>query len=144
MKTQLILKEWNMQRLQKKEIKDVLKSSSNWKTPGPDRVQNVWLKKIRTLLDPLTACYNRIMNGREEIPQWLTTGETVLIPKSEETQRPEKYRPITCLPTLYKILTRVLTKRIQEHMDRNDSISEEQKVAVKRAMERKASYSSTK
>ena len=73
------------------------------------------------------------MNGREEIPQWLTTGETVLIPKSEETQRPEKYRPITCLPTLYKTLTGVLTKRIQEHLDQNDIISEEQKGCCKKS-----------
>ena len=115
----------------KKEIEDVIKKSSNWKTPGPDRVQNVWLKKIRTLLEPLTACYNRIINGREEIPQWLTTGETVLIPKSEETQRPEKYRPITCLPTLYKVFTGVLAKRIQGHLDNNNIISEEQKGCCK-------------
>ena len=36
------------------------------------------------------------MEGREAMPEWLTTGDTNLIPKPEETKNPSKVRLITC------------------------------------------------
>ena len=44
------------------------------------------------------------------MPQWLVNGITYLIPKSDKTNNPKSYRPITCLPTMYKILTSILTE----------------------------------
>ena len=38
-----------------------------------------------------------------------------LIPKSEETQLPHKYRPITCLPTTYKLRTGIMTEMMYHH-----------------------------
>ena len=49
---------------------------------------------------------------REPIPSWLVEGRTVLIPKSGDLGQPKNYRPITCLNTLYKILTSVIQDRI--------------------------------
>ena len=40
-----------------------------------------------------------------EIPQWMVTGRTVSIGKSENTKEPSQYRPIACLNTMYKTLT---------------------------------------
>src|SRR5678816_1632928 len=98
--------------ISQKEVKKVLVKLNNWKAPGPDKVQNVWLKKVTVLISPLTKCINRLLNGREAIPEWLTIGDTNLIPKSEETKNPTKYRPITCLPTIYKTLTSIIASRI--------------------------------
>ena len=46
----------------------------------------------------------------KQIPQWLVNGITYLLPKSDETNNPQNYRPITCLTTMYKILTSILTE----------------------------------
>ena len=56
-----------------------------------------------------------IINLTEEgqIPHWLMTGLTVLIPKNENTERPWNYRPIMHLPTIYKTITAIISKRIQ-------------------------------
>ena len=37
--------------------------------------------------------------------KWFTQGVTYLLPKSNETNIPKNYRPITCLPTMCNIPT---------------------------------------
>ena len=51
------------------------------------------------------------MTNSELNPKWFTQGVTYLLPKSNETNIPKNYRPITCLPTMYKILTSIITER---------------------------------
>ena len=120
--------------ISEREIKGILRKLSNWKAPGPDRVANVWIKKITSLVDPLTKCINKLIIEEENMPEWLTTGDTYLIPKNEETKNPEKYRPITCLPTIYKILTSILSSRIYEHIEQHDIINEEQKGCIRNCL----------
>ena len=50
-----------------------------------------------------------------------------MLPKTEETAKPKNYRPITCLPTLYKILTSIITDRTYKHLDENELLPMEQK-----------------
>ena len=40
---------------------------------------------------------------------------------------PSNYRPITCLPTTFKIVTAIIAEAIQNHMEQNGLIPEEQK-----------------
>jgi hypothetical protein len=57
--------------------------------------------------------YKYIQNPNE-IPPFLTKGITYLIPKEPpDSKSPEKNRPITCLPTIYKILTSCIVQEIQ-------------------------------
>ena len=63
----------------------------------------------------------------ELCPTWLTTGKTILIPKSEETNKPKNYRPITCLPTFYKIITSIIKNRIHHHLTSENMLPIEQK-----------------
>ena len=67
------------------------------------------------------------MKNPEEVPAWFTTGRTTLVPKKQPTEEPSNYRPITCLPIIYKIMTNMITKRMKEHMMINNLIPEEQK-----------------
>ncbi|MEO1764700.1 MAG: reverse transcriptase domain-containing protein [Cyanobacteria bacterium J06629_18] len=57
----------------------------------------------------------------------MTTGLTNLIAKTLETENPKNYRPITCLPTMYKLMTALLTERIYLHLERVNGIPREQK-----------------
>jgi len=45
------------------------------------------------------------------------TGITTLISKNEIIERPKNYRPITCLPTMHKTFTPIITKQIQKYID---------------------------
>ena len=41
----------------------------NWKVPGKDGVQGVWLKKLRGLHERIAEQLNNILNTEEELPE---------------------------------------------------------------------------
>ena len=103
---------------------------TNWKAPGNDGIANFWIKNLTSVHDELTAAsaaYNDILKHPENAPDWLTDGLTYLLPKTEETKNPKNYRPITCLPTMYKILTSFLTERTYTFLGENELLPTEQK-----------------
>ena len=52
---------------------------------------------------------------------------TYLLPKSDESKNPKNYRRITCLTTMYKILTSILTKYTCSFLIDSGLFSDEQK-----------------
>lgn len=41
-------------------VNKLLRKSKSCKTPGPDRVHNVWLKHFKMTQEPLTRCFNKL------------------------------------------------------------------------------------
>ena len=72
---------------------------------------NFWFKQLTSFHPELASAYNNILKNPEQSSEWLTEGVTFLIPKSEDTENFKNYRPITCLPTMCKVLTSVITER---------------------------------
>ena len=91
------------------ELRVTLGKSQKWKSPGIDKIPNFWLYSLNAIHDYLAFCLSYVMQNPEEAPEWLTEGTTYLLPKSEATIHPKKYRPLTCLSTTYKLLTSILT-----------------------------------
>ena len=87
-----------------KDITEALRSTLNWKTPGKDQISNFWLKQLTTTHKYMAAIFNRLIE-EGPIPERLMAGIIFLIPKKENTENPKNYRPVTCLPTIYKLLT---------------------------------------
>ena len=108
------------------ELSYALRRSSKWKSPGIDKVPNFWLHSFNSLHDLATE-YTKIVRQPEESPAWLVRGITYLLAKNEDTSNPKNYRPITCLSTMYKILTSILTERTYTFLDSNDILPTEQK-----------------
>lgn len=73
-------------------------------------------KNLSSTHQDLAWVYNDIIRKSENAPMW---GVTYLLPKTEETQNSKNYRPITCLPTMYKILPSVITKRKYNFVEQN-------------------------
>ena len=99
------------------ETKSAIKKASNWKCPGKDGRANFWIKNLPSLHQDLTNAFNDCSCNPETCPNCLTIGITYLLPKIEDTKNPKNYRPITCLPTTYNILTSIITKRVYKHLD---------------------------
>ena len=59
-----------------------INKSSNWKSPGKDKVSNFWLKRLVSLHEDLANAYTKVTEHPEETPEWLTEGFTYLIPKT--------------------------------------------------------------
>ena len=101
--------------------------AANWKSPGPDKLPNFWIKQFWSLHKPMAIAYSVVINDPQQIPEWLVEGTTNLLPKKEETWIPKNYRPIACLPTTFKILTSVITDRLYNHLENESIMTPEQR-----------------
>ena len=103
-----------------KNFYDIVKKRKNWSAPGIDGIQNFWWKKLKGAWKSIIRCFTRWREQPEVIPDWLTQGRTVLLPKTEDLSSERNYRPITCLNTCYKIFTGMIGKYMKEHAERNN------------------------
>ena len=49
----------------------------NWKAPRRDGVQGFWIKKLANLHERTAFQLNMILNGNQQLPDWLTYERTV-------------------------------------------------------------------
>ena len=108
-------------------LKKALVKLPNWKAPGPDAVQGFWIKQLTKLHSKMAQYLNECLETAHT-PEWMTSGRTVLIQKDKEKGTvPGNYRPITCLPIVWKVLTSILSDEIYRHLEDSNLIGEEQK-----------------
>lgn len=109
------------------DVRDVLRKVPNWKAAGPDGVQGFWLRNFKGLHERMTELLEKCLNTGE-CPTWMTTGRTALILKDpSKGNQPGNYRPITCLPLLWKTLTAVMAGKLYDHLENQGIIGDEQK-----------------
>ena len=105
----------------------VMRKMPNWKAPGPDNVQGYWLKNLTPLHDKLIAYLQDCLDSGV-VPDWLIKGRTVLIQKDKAKGNiASNYRPITCLPLVWKLLTGILEDKIHDYLENNILLLEERK-----------------
>ena len=110
-----------------------LKKVPNWKAPGADGVQGFWLKNFTSLRVRICEQFNQCLESGE-VPGWMTRGRTVLIMKDKDKGSDVKnFRPITCLPLMWKLLTGVLADQMYRHLEENQLLPNEQKGCRKNA-----------
>jgi len=109
-----------------KDIAEALRTTLNWKAPERDQITNFWLKQLTATYKHIAAPFNKLIE-EDQIVEWLTAGVTFLIPKNEKTDNPKNYRPVTCLPTIHKLLTSIMSRRMQKYMEDENLMPKEQK-----------------
>ena len=68
------------------------------------------------------------------MPSWLTKGRAVLLQKDKSKGNiVSNYRPITCLPLMWKLLSGVIADQIYGHLDHQKVLTEKQKGCRKRS-----------
>ena len=107
-------------------LKTATKKMKNWRAAGEDGVQGYWLKNLTSLHPRLADQLQEVLNG--DIPQWMTSGKTSLIIKNpDEPEKVSNYRPITCLSTIWKLLTSIIADEIYKFLETNHLIPWQQK-----------------
>lgn len=88
------------------------------KASGPDGYSSEFFKGVWTIIGP------EVIDGVQEffktgqlLKQWNTT-TLVLIPKIPNASKTTDFRPISCLNTLYKVIAKLLTSRLQRLLDK--------------------------
>ena len=108
-------------------VKKQVKKMASWKSPGPDGLHGYWLKNFTTVHARLVEQLNEYPQHRM-VPTWMTKGRTVLIIKDKEIgPAATKFRPITCLSLMWKLLTGVMSDEIYQHLESKRLLPSEQK-----------------
>ena len=114
------------------------KKTNNWKSLGMDKVPNYWM--IDCLHLDLTDSLNKPIRSPENLPEWIAQGTTYLLPKSENTKEPRNYRPTTCLATMYKLLTSIISERTYTFLEDQQLLPTEQKGVEEDPMDVRTNY----
>ena len=94
------------------KLKKQVRKMPNWKSPGPDGVQGYWIKNLSNLHGNIALQLDRSLQ-ENNVPSWMVTGKTLLCVKElEKGNAVANFRPITCLPLLWKLLTRILAEEL--------------------------------
>ncbi|CAK1583093.1 unnamed protein product [Parnassius mnemosyne] len=106
------------------EIDKEIKRLKSDKSPGPDGIPNEALKLARTLLTPVITYLFNIINKEQRVPEQWTKSNIVLLYKKGDPKDIGNYRPISLLPSLYKLFSQCILSRISAKIDRNQPIEQ--------------------
>ena len=107
-------------------MKEMLTRMPNNRSPGHDLITGYWIKSFTGLHQPLLEHLCSLKTGAIDMPDWLATAKTTLIPKSPDTHATNNYRPIACQNTTYKLYTSVLNYFLEDHCTANKILYPEQ------------------
>lgn len=94
------------------------------KSPGPDNIPNEALKTgKKMLIRPITSLFNRILE-KQEIPKSWGESRIILLYKKGDPTDINNYRPISLLPTLYKLFAMCLEKRIATSVEASQPVEQ--------------------
>ncbi|CAH2097150.1 unnamed protein product [Euphydryas editha] len=106
-----------IQPIQETEIIREIKRLKPNKSPGPDGIANEALKIACTILTtPLTILFNKILDTSITPKEW-SESNIILLYKKGDPKDVSNYRPISLLPTLYKLFSSIIEKRISPTLD---------------------------
>jgi len=104
-----------------------IKKVPNWKSPGIDCIHGYWLKHFSALHHDFLCYFNQLICLDAPIYPSLLARRTSLIMKDKSKGAiPSNYRPITCLSTIWKLLSRIIHRMILSHLEANELIPFEQ------------------
>ena len=109
---------------------DILETAVNKiqpnKAPGWDLIAGFWYKNFDFYKPTLTYLFGKTFKGEGELPIWLATASTVLLPKNNDTHAAKNYRPIALLNIMYKLYTSCINSFLSDHLLWNNIITPEQ------------------
>jgi len=107
------------------EVGRRLRNASNT-APGADRLEYRHLRLVDPACDIIAPLLSVCLHFQDVPPSW-KAGHTVLIYKKGDPAVPGNFRPITLLPTLYKLLSGCLASRLTAFLQRHSILSPQQK-----------------
>ena len=109
------------------KLRKQIRKIPNWKSPGPDGVQGYWIKNLNSLHCRIALQLDKCLQ-ENSVPIWMVTGKTVLCVKDvTKGSAVENFRPITCLPLIWKLLTGIIAEELYNYLEERTLLPWEQK-----------------
>lgn len=108
------------------EVNDLIANLKNVCSVGWDGIPNNVLKENRQLLVPILTHIFNICLREGKFPSVLKKSVVHPIHKSNDKDRVTNYRPISILPSISKLLERVINRRLVKYMEINNLFSHNQ------------------
>ncbi|GBP82520.1 RNA-directed DNA polymerase from mobile element jockey [Eumeta japonica] len=106
------------------EVQRHIKALKTDKSPGPDNLTNETLKIGAPLLIPyLKLLFNEVVES-EQVPDQWRLSQIILLYKKGNPLEVGNYRPISLLPSIYKLFSSILLSRIAPQIDKNQPIEQ--------------------
>ena len=103
----------------KEEVANALHQMKKGKAPGEDQLTaDILQLGGEETVNILTKLYNRILQ-LEQIPTQWNESKVIILFKKGDMKDIKNYRPISLLPHMYKVFTRIILARIQKQLDEN-------------------------
>ena len=100
-------------------------------TPGLDGIHGFWFKKFTSVHERLALEMNKCLQNAQ-VPDLMTKRKTTLIQMDPSKRTaPQNYRPITCLPMMWKILIAQIREEIYYSLISRGVFPNEQKGCCK-------------
>ena len=110
-----------------KEVNNIIRKTNNKKAPGEDKINNRILKELpRKAKMQLFYILNACLKLQYFPTQWKNGIVLPFIKPSKDPKFASNYRPISLLPTMSKVLEKLILIRLQKFQKANNSIIDEQ------------------
>lgn len=114
--------EW--QEIMKEEVEWAIKNTKEGKSGGMDRISMEMLKAGgETVIDYLTHIFNKCMKEGKLPAEWYKA-KLIILHKKGDKKDLKNYRPLSLLSVEYKVLSKIITNRLHNHLDQYLSIEQ--------------------
>lgn len=110
-----------------KEIQFIINKLNKKKAPGPDSIDNQIIQYVNKAIPNLfKVLFNKCLE-LEYFPKHFKTSTLILFNKpNKNPNEPGNFRPICLLPTIGKVLEKLIINRLKHHLTINKTINEKQ------------------
>ncbi|GKU94710.1 hypothetical protein SLEP1_g8163 [Rubroshorea leprosula] len=96
------------------EVKEAIWDCDSSKSPSPDGFNFRFIKEMWEDIKPEVVAFIQEFHKHGRIVRGSNASFIVLIPKTENPQRIEEYRPISLIGVMYKIIAKLLANRLRK------------------------------
>ncbi len=108
------------------EVANAISRLSSSRASGPDQITSFMLKSGRSAITPVLTHLFNLSLRKKSFPQSWKSAKVTPLYKSGPRDSPDNYRPISVLPTIGKVIERLVHSQCQKYLTENNILSEAQ------------------